>query len=499
MLLYTLYLPIAVSLLLGCGSNSGQSATPGNANTVAGTGTPSTTGTGTGTDTDGDMDTGCVEVKPGWNQSFDSSYNDSRGQLAGGSEILHIVSHGGKLYAAAGYWMDRNNIWYGGTNPNKGWGQILRLDAPYGKWQVDLDMGPQHLRPEILKEITFTTDGSGATLDKPVSLLVASAYSGIISKVVVHSYTRNDSTGGWEEADIFSGPTPGGENYSVRGIHVHKDSVTGIDRVFVTIGTHGIFSGVYDPDAPGDIRWGTQPEVGPLLIRPLAVVEANGALLFSSGKYIYRRNDGATPTYTIVHDMSDLQPDVVSAVGGIRGLTAIPNPNGFGDSLIFVWSPNGKSQGHIYRLDPDGSDGFTRHEEAVLGELIGSYLPGSNPVYVLAAYNNFLSVTDPSSGAIKQLVGFEAVIGGGHPTWGNFYKGAMYAIRDEGQDYTLTEVNGPSNAQKPPLVAARSFALSPFEYCGDEKVIFFGGHDANSRQSDDMAWIFSTPLENALQ
>jgi len=490
-----IFLSFILCLLSGCSGNSGPEnhAAIGDDNPIDTENRVDTT-----PEDEHNMNSNCASVTPGWTQSYAAGYIDSNGLRAGGSEILHIVSHGGKLYAAAGYWMDGNNIWYGGSDYRTGWGQILRLDEPGGQWQVDLDMGPTHLRPEILKEVTFTTDGTGAVLSEPVSLLVASTYTPLFTNVTVNFFTRNDLIGGWEETSIMSGPPPGGEYYSVRGAHVHKDSVTGVDRIFVSIGTQGIFSGVYDPDAPGDIAWDSQPEVGPLEIRPLAVVEANGSLLFSSGKYIYQRNDGGSPTYTIVHDMSDLNTNVVSAVGGIRGLTAIPNPNGVGDSLIFVWSPDGKSQGHIVRLDPDGSGTFVRHEEAIIGELINDYLPGSDPVYVLSAYNDFIPVTDPATGEVKHLVGFEAMIRGDHPRWETFYKGAMYAIRHQSQQYTLTEVNGLSDAEKPPLVAPRAYALSPFDYCDYEQIIYFGGHDANSYRSDDRAWIFSAPLTDAL-
>ena len=163
-----------------------------------------------------------------------------------------------------------------------------------------------------------------------------------------------------------------------------------------------------------------------------------------------------------------------------------------------MWSPNGKSQGHIFRLDPDGDNAFTRHEETVLADLIADYLPGAQAIYVLAAYNDFISVTDPTTGKAKQMVGFEAIITGDHPKWETFYKGAMYAIRDENQNYTVTEVNGRSDTEKPALVAPRAYALSPFDDCDNKQVIFFGGHDANFRPSKDMAWIYSTALENAL-
>ena len=40
----------------------------------------------------------------GWKQSYKAGYTDNNGHYAGGSELLHIISHKGKLYAALGYW-----------------------------------------------------------------------------------------------------------------------------------------------------------------------------------------------------------------------------------------------------------------------------------------------------------------------------------------------------------------------------------------------------------
>ena len=38
-----------------------------------------------------------------WIQSYNSGYTDKKGKFAGGSEIMHLVSHKGKIYAANGY------------------------------------------------------------------------------------------------------------------------------------------------------------------------------------------------------------------------------------------------------------------------------------------------------------------------------------------------------------------------------------------------------------
>ena len=80
-----------------------------------------------------------------------------------------------------------------------------------------------------------------------------------------------------------------GAPYSVRAMCVHLDKVTGVDRLFLTIGTLGIFSGVYDESVPGKVKWSPNSECGSVETRPLAIVEANGDLLFSAGRKIYRQ------------------------------------------------------------------------------------------------------------------------------------------------------------------------------------------------------------------
>jgi hypothetical protein len=446
-------------------------------------------------------------VEQEWQQSYQAGYMDSSGYYAGGSEILHLVGHKAKLYAANGYWMDSRNIWYGGTDRNTGWAQILRLDSYGGKWEVDLEMGPRHLRSEILKRVTFTTDKTGKILDEPVNILIACANSQRPGGSAITFFVRNDKTGNWVRTKILSNLRQKGESVSVRDMHVYRDKVTGIDRIFVTIGILGIFSGVYDPDQPGGIKWNQESESSPVKIRPLAIIEANSSLLFSSGKYIYRRNDGQKPTYDIIQDLSDIFPGKIkSAVGGIRGLTALPNPAGAGDSLLFVLGEGGRSRGCIYRLDPDGKGGYAREQEICLDSVISKYLDGNPVYYVLAAYNDILAVVDPTTRETVHIIGLEAWIGGhrfpipknqSKPA-GGFYSGAMYAIRDHHGNYRLNEVNGPAGASKLDLVAPRAYTISPFKN-HDKKVIYFGGYDCNYFPSKDTAWVFSTSIKNALR
>ena len=114
-----------------------------------------------------------------WVQSYDAGYLDDKGAYAGGSEIMHLVSHKGKLYAANGYWLDAR--WVIPPDAEKQSAQVLRLDAANERWQIDLDMGKsnglglQYMKGNILKSVTFTRDAAGKRLTKSQNLLVMAA------------------------------------------------------------------------------------------------------------------------------------------------------------------------------------------------------------------------------------------------------------------------------------------------------------------------------------
>lgn len=444
-------------------------------------------------------------IAPGWQRSWTAGSVDDRGRRMGGTELLHLVSHKGKLYAAAGYWLDPRNILYGGKNPRDYWAQILRLDGPDARWRVDLDM-PRHLRPEILTSVTFTTDGHGAALPQPVNLLLASTYE-IAPDNGFSLFTRNDDTGRWEKSRIVAGDIGlRGENTSVRAMMVHHDTVTGIDRLFVAIGTAGLYSGVYDSTAPGKIRWDAQSESGAVARRILAIVEADGSLYFSANSEIYKRTDGPNPTYAVAYDAAHGSGEnIVSTIGGIRGLTAVPSPSGHGQSLIFNWAPDGRnSHGCIFRLDPQPDGALRSARETCLGDLVSTYLNGARVPFLFGPYNFFLPVTDPETREQKYLLGLDVLVAGNSvPTaernanGSGWYAGALYAVRDSRAHYAIREVNERHQPGDPNLVSVRSYALSPFP-ADNGQVIYFGGYDGNWVPNQDTAWIFRSTLTRAL-
>ena len=440
--------------------------------------------------------------EPRWEQSYDAGYTDRSGAHAGGSEIMHLVAHKGKLYAANGYWVDSR--WVIPPDAQKQSAQVLRLDSAGGQWQVDLDFGKAndfgliYMKGNILKSVTFTRDAAGKPLEKPRNLLVMASGANFERGGAVSAWVRDDESGKWTHALVRHGSTAGGVRWVPRDMEVYRDKVTGIERLFLLLGNPGVTSGVYDPSVAGGIRWDRHVEfpfltTGSLKTRPLGLTRANGSLFLSEGSSIYRRNDGPRPTYS---QILNLEEDTDTDVGGIRGLTTIANPNGEGESILFLWAPGARSQSQVKRLDPNGKGSYRLHDEASMADLMSRAL-GVKVPYTLGAHNRMLSVTDPGTAQTVHLVGFQGnILSKDHLRWkgSRLYAGALYAIRSADQTYRLLEVNNAYAPGKPVLVSPRAFCLSPF---GDGQ-LYIGGHDASRLISDDMAWVFRAPLDVAL-
>ncbi len=423
-------------------------------------------------------------------QSFIPGYFDDNGIFMGGSEVLHLVSHIKKLFASIGYWQDENNVWYGGDDLNIGWAQIITLENEEDSWKVDLDLGYNHLRPEILKQVIFTRDHNGTQLDIPDTLLIAGAFSPnyISGLVTANIFIRNDINGSWNQTIVYEGGFSSNESYSMRDIEIYTDQVTGIENVIISVGTQGVFSGKYNPDVDGKIEIGSMPEIGPLGIRPLGITITNGHLYFSSGNKLYKRNDGEYPSYDVVHDFNDLSSYINPAVGGIRGLSTIPNPTGSDESMILMWCPDGQSKGTIFRLDPVNSQEFERVYETKVSLLVEDYLPGETVSYLLGAYNEFYFFTDPETNNDYNIIGIESLLQENiYPSWNSYYSGGIVILRDSIGQYTLQEIDGLIDYDDNPLVSVRSYVKSPFE---NESAMYFGGFDPNGHISTNNAWIY---------
>ena len=442
--------------------------------------------------------TGKPVLRSPWVRSFSSGGKDANGEFLGGSEVHHLVGHKGKLYAATGYWMDENNPYYS-QGKNKQWAQVLVKDRRNAPWREEYDTGNAQgvLRPEVLKSVVFRRP------NPDVNLLFLATYRTDHERYYVDVMVRNDATGEWIKTTPHSGKkTKDSHDVSVRSMRVYTDRVAREERLFLTIGAKGVLSGVLDPKAEGWIRWRPFEPV-PFSNRALSVCEANGTLLVGAGDAVWRRIDGPTPRYEEIHHFRDLVTRPVDpAVGGIRGMTTLRNPNGPGHSLILFWTNTDAAgaRGSIYRLDPDGRGGYTRHEDVRLGPVVHKEL-NAVPTFFLGAYSYFQPLRNPVTGETEHLVGlYMHLKPGGHdyPAWSKkqIYSGGIYAIRNAKGQYRIHEVNRRHNGTDTPLTAVRAITPSPFP--GDSDV-YFGGHDCANIMSTDFAWIYRAPLREALR
>ncbi|MBV8456594.1 MAG: hypothetical protein JO122_08265 [Acetobacteraceae bacterium] len=297
-----------------------------------------------------------------------------------------------------------------------------------------------------------------------------------------------------------------------RAARVYRDRGTGREYLFLSVGTVGLFRAEYDQNRPGRLRWSTTPEFVPSGTRILGLAEANGSLFVSDGTRIYRRVDGPAPRYEVVADLTgdiDATTDRkhFSAIGGIRGLTAVPAPAGGQQSLLFMWHPGKTSRGCVIWLDREPDGRYTRHYEECLARLASEHIGVPIP-FVLGAYSFFMPVTDPSAGDTLYIAGFEVFVPAAagrdltahnqRKQQGGMYGGAMYALRDAKGGWGVGEVNGRFQPGMSELVSVYTYARSPFGGL-DAARIYFGGYDCNDYPSTGTAWVYRTDVENLLR
>jgi hypothetical protein len=428
-----------------------------------------------------------AEISPLTRLSFQSSMQagnrDQNGKLLTGTEIDFLVPHQGRLYASNCLWMETDH-----SVPKSC--QVLVLDSPKSQWRIDREFAVTSVmsRCSVLKEITFATDGRGQTI-APVSLLLAVPDA---PRGPLKVFCRDDATGDWSPSVL--GTAAGS---SIRAMGLHRDKVTRMDRIFAG-SNKGVIGGVYDPAAPGRIRWDKSAEFeNPEGERGMGFCDCNGILYCATSRHLYQRSDGAAPTWKeIFFCEKEISPV------GIRGLTAVPNPGGNGEVLWFV------ALRKVRRLDP--AAGFKETIEQDMPSFLTQKL-GLTVTGVLSAYNDLLPYVIPGTGERLGLFGFEcahppAVLNShpkikarvqvANPPKTHFTADGRYCIRHaKGADITY-EVGEIIDPREPQLVSTRTIAVSPFPE-DHGKVLYFGGYDCNSVPSHNTAWIYRGELEAA--
>lgn len=427
---------------------------------------------------------------------------DPDGRYMGGTEALWLAGHDGKLFAAIGYGQDQP-----GTDPKPG-AQVLRKDGPDAPWRVDHQFPVDCMRVEGLISLVFTTDHQGKRLAGPVRRLVASPSALTRSGGMNAVFLRDDAIGHWLRSDIAPG------TLGVRSFGTHVDRVTGVHHVFAGLNTGGVHRGSHDPAVPGGIRWQARPERSSEAqpgqdrriydySRVLCFAECNGDLYMASrittddadkpmDGGLYRRIDGAEPSWELVHrwriDKEILQSRY------LRGLTAVPDPKGREHEVLIA---NFEYPGTIVRFDPASKDanGFIAAEQELdIKEFFNRAwkTPNARRRGAIAAYNRFLPVNDPKSGAPLWLCG-AWVERPGTPNPPN--NGSCYLIRHRDGRYDwgyIDDAEHPVPAGQR-LTGCRDIEPSPFE-AERGRVFYFCGYDGGAGPSHNTAWIYRGEL-----
>jgi hypothetical protein len=405
-----------------------------------------------------------------------AGYRDTNGNLVAGTEVMHLVAHQGRLYASTSLWMEKDP-----SVPKAC--QVLVLDSPKGQWRVERQFTTNNLRYGSLRTVTFSTDAQGKFIT-PVSLLLAVPD---VARGPMKVFCREDVTGGWSASELGTAV----RHTTTRAIGLHRDRVTGIDRIFAGTDKLGMLGGVYDPGAPGRIRWEKTPEFSmPVGERVMGFCDCNGILYCASSRHIYQRADGAAPSWKEVYFC-----EKETSPCGIRGLSAVPKPGGSGEVLWFAALSKAR------RLDP--ADNFKETIELDIPAFLTQQL-GVRVTFALSAYNELMPYAVPGSSETLWVFGFEccypAAVVNANPRLKShvqikenpraYFAGeARYCIRHaQGAAiaYELAEISDP---RWPLLVSTRVIAVSPFPE-DQGQALYFGGYDCNSVPSHHTAWVY---------
>ena len=432
--------------------------------------------------------------------SFRAGGRDAANQFMGGTEMRVLTAHKGKLYGGLETWEDNND---GTKDPDIG-AQIVRLDGPQSGWQLDKHFDEKRNNPQpgqrtlfrnegvtALESVIFRTDSTGKALAKPDTILLAACrdFNGVASV-----YARNDQTGTWTEV-VLALPTANAKA-TVRSLGLHRDRTTGIDMAFAGCLPQGVLAGVYAPTLPGKIRWRTKAEVLPSTTtfegRPMAFTDCNNQFHLAAAPAVLRRIDGLNPRWEVVFTY----PLTVTPGGssGLRGLTAVPNPTGTGQSLLAALEGN---QGQMVRLDPTTTLPYKATRELdIMADLTAAWKtipPAVTAAYVVIANSKMTWVKKPQTTDSVLVITIQH-----HPAQAR--NDAFYYVRTAkgtAVSYDLRRIDNTKLSPVPVLNSTRACVNSPF---GVEKneFLYIGGYDADNNPSHNTAYALRVDVNTAL-
>ena len=432
---------------------------------------------------------------------------DTNGELLGGTELMRLTAHDGKLFAGVGYF---------GQDPAKRpapGAQVLRKDSAGSGWVVDATF-PDYVRVDTLLSATFTKDTSGQKLTKPVTMLVAGLWWrkvkpwGVDEEAPLSVAVRDDATGTWTLSTIAT--ATGGSPGDVRALAMHTDARTGRQYLFAGGGDGVVYRGSYDAAAPGHLKWEADPGL-PKAARFVTFTECDGVLYVAGGLVennginplrgtvtaddrrreggLYRRVDGPKSRWELVYRWPFAGPRFNEH--HMRGLSVVPDPR---DPARLVILGGLEDPPLIQRIDPATGRAtdelnYMKYFQRVFGDR-----PNKGLWVNAVMLNQLEPFTDPQCDERMHFVTAYIM----HPKNPEApHNGAWFLVRKLDGTYSHGEIRPESGLPSGrSLQGVRSIIESPFpEERG--KVWYFAGHCAERKLMHDTAWIYKGTLQTS--
>jgi acetyl esterase/lipase len=420
-----------------------------------------------------------------WTNVYPNGQTDSAGIRMGGTELLNLTPHRGRLFAGNSYSFETDV-----TNHPPGRCQILVLDSLSSRWRVDavFDLGVPNARVGALQSFTFETNPDGP-LPQSKTLLFAGLNQAAAPNCLPVWVRDDDQEGIWiPTTDLHVTRRTG-----VRSLGFFRDAA-GVDAVYVGALNNGIYRGTYDPTQPDLMNWNPVPEYSiPFRNeRVMGWAVCNGVLYCSSsnpqagsggGGYIYARQEGSPASWSVV---AEIPKDQGKDTEDLRGLSAVPHPT-IADKEVLVCTINGK----VWRIDPTSA--HTVSVEADLNQIVAGAV-GYPVLRVIAAYNEFTPYHGPD-GQLIHLVGIGVTYERPYPPTTNNGYYLIRSCRDGVIHYQLQTIV--DNTAVPPelkdvLRATRTMCVSPFAE-DQGRTLYAGGYDTQGSPCHETAWIYRGP------
>jgi hypothetical protein len=422
--------------------------------------------------------------------SFSAGRYDARGNYLGGTELMNLATFQGKLYAGIGYWMDRPAV-FGSSDPPSS-AQVLVLDSKLAQWRQEYVFnasnsggGFKHHRLGTMEVIRLHRFDDAGNVVGPLAEMLAVGLDSPLGAV----YTQT-SPGKWEDTRI---PT----SSPIRSLAVHYDPADKIEKLYAGPGgeqdrviDRGIYSGVYDPSAPGRIRWNPTAEDMGIESRVMSMVDCGGTLYAAAKPSIYRRNDERKSWETVYTYPISNEFDRTKYASGFRGLTCVNDPGRDGKKLLLSGFEG--VSGDILRIDPEtGTPTVELHSRQFLTHQWGA---GPERPDIIAGYNDApVAKRDPETRIFTVLA---------RSPNASEENSAWFMSRTTGDPprYALHEVNPlrwPNSRSDNALWSVRAVAISPFPE-DQGQVLYLGGYDGHFQPDHNTAWLYRVGIDTAL-